>query len=105
MAEKMDGSGEPLALPDKALELIGSRSDGLLQSELRKLLGIESSKCSRIVLKLERMGLIRREKVSAGRARTYLIQRISSSKPSRGLQIDRYLTEIYLLYLIRGNTA
>ena len=35
-------------LPDRALELIGSKREGLLQSELRKLLGIESSKCSKI---------------------------------------------------------
>ena len=39
-------------LPDRALELIGSKREGLLQSELRKLLGIESSKCSKIVSKL-----------------------------------------------------
>jgi uncharacterized membrane protein len=45
-------------MPDKALELIGSRADGLLQSELRKLLGIESSKCSRIASKLMQSGLI-----------------------------------------------
>jgi len=48
----------PAQMPDKALELIGSRADGLLQSELRKLLGIESSKCSRIVSKLMQSGLI-----------------------------------------------
>ena len=61
-------------LPDRALEFIGSKREGLLQSELRKLLGIESSKCSKIVSKLMSSGLIKRDSVSTGGYRTYLLK-------------------------------
>jgi len=91
----------PAQMPDKALELIGSRADGLLQSELRKLLGIESSKCSRIVYKLMQSGLVRRESIIAGGYRTFLL-RLTAAQPTSH-HIDAYLTEIYLLYLMRGS--
>ena len=95
----------PAQMPDKALELIGSRADGLLQSELRKLLGIESSKCSRIVSKLMQSGLVRRESIIAGGYRTFLL-RLTAAQPRNdpsSHHIDAYLTEIYLLYLMRGS--
>jgi DNA-binding MarR family transcriptional regulator len=93
------------ALQERALDLIGSRGDGLFQSELRRLMSIDSSKCSKIVCKMQSSGLIYREKVPA--SSTYLIkltrpsQEISFERPPRG-NIDSYLTEIYLLYLVRG---
>ena len=92
-------------LPARAREFIGSKKDGLLQSELRKLLGIESSKCSKIVSKLMRSGLIKRHSVSTGGYRTYLL-RLTAPRPKDPHvlnHIDTYLTEIYLLYLMRGN--
>src|SRR5512136_1545867 len=95
----------PAQMPDKALELIGSRAEGLLQSELRKLLGIESSKCSRIVSKLMQSGLIKRESTSAEGYRTYLLK-LAAARPKNepiSQHIDAYLTEIYLLYLMRGS--
>ena len=89
-------------LQDKALALIGSSSGGLLQSELKDLLGIESSKCSKIVLKLLGSGHINRER----NHRTYLLRLNRPHKrPKRralSANIDSYLTEIYMLYLIRG---
>jgi DNA-binding MarR family transcriptional regulator len=91
-------------LQDKALELISSSSGGLLQSELKGLLGIESSKCSKIVLKLLGSGHIKRER----NHRTYLLKLNRTQKwpKKRALNanIDSYLTEIYMLYLIRGIT-
>lgn len=92
-------------LPDRALELIGSKREGLLQSELRKLLGIESSKCSKIVSKLMRSGLIKRHSVSAGGYRTYLLRLTAPwARDSHAVNhIDTYLTEFYLLYLMRGS--
>jgi DNA-binding MarR family transcriptional regulator len=93
------------ALQERALDLIGSQGSGLFQSELRRLLSIDSSKCSRIVGKMLNSGVIYREKVPA--SSTYLIeltepvQEISFDKPARR-NIDSYLTEIYLLYLLRG---
>jgi predicted transcriptional regulator len=92
-------------LPQKALELIGSNAQGLLQSELKKLLGIESSKCSRIVFKLVSSGLIRRESISTRGYRTYLL-RLTAARPRNDPllhHIDTYLTEIYLLYLMRDS--
>lgn len=93
------------ALQDRALDLIGSRGGSLFQSELRRLMSIDSSKCSKIVCKMQSGGLIYREKVPA--SSTYLIkltrpaQEISFDKPARR-DIDSYLTEFYLLYLVRG---
>lgn len=106
------------ALQEKALELIGSKSDGLYQSDLRKQLGIESAKCSKIVFGLERSGLIKREPADYARRRTYLIRLSSTPMPLAPPlcdidtnrihayhNIDTYLTEFYLLYLIRGSTG
>jgi len=93
------------ALQERALDLIGSKGSGLFQSELRRLLSIDSSKCSRIVSKMQSSGLIYREKVPA--SSTYLLrltrpaQEISFARPAHR-QIDSYLTEIYMLYLVRG---
>ncbi len=127
-------------LRENALELIGSKPDGIFQSELRKQLGIDSAKCSRVVSGLERSGLIKREPADYARRRTYLIR--LSRDPSQNTSlpnvstpevstpndsplcsidanrfananycddtyrnIDTYLTEFYLLYLIRGSTS
>lgn len=93
------------ALQERALDLIGSQGNGLFQSELRRLMSIDSSKCSKIVCKMQSNGLIYREKVPA--SSTYLIkltrplQEITFDKPVRR-NIDSYLTEFYLLYLVRG---
>ena len=64
-------------LQEKALGLIGSRSDGVFQSDLRRLLGIDSSKCSKVVSRMQSSGLIYREKVPA--SSTYLIKLIHAS--------------------------
>jgi DNA-binding MarR family transcriptional regulator len=88
------------ALQERALDLIDSRSDGLRQSELRRLLRIDSSKCSKVVSRMETAGLIRRERVPA--SSTYLIRLARPSGGNSCRHIDSYLTEIYLLYLTRG---
>ena len=87
------------ALQEKALDIIGSKSKGLLQSELRRFLGIESSKCSRVVARLEKAGHIRRVRDPASRSFLITLERRASR--ALMLNIDSYLTEIYLLYLIR----
>jgi len=90
-------------LQEKAIDLIGARSGGLLQVELRRLLGIDSSRCSRIVSRMLSSGLIRREKVPA--SSTYLIRLVRPTRRASCQHIDSYLTEIFLLYLIRGSSA
>ena len=64
-------------LQEKALDLIGSRSDGVFQSDLRRLLSIDSSKCSKVVSRMQSSGLIYREKGPA--SSTYLIKLIHAS--------------------------
>jgi DNA-binding MarR family transcriptional regulator len=96
------------ALQEKALALIGSSSEGVLQSELKGLLGIQSGRCSRVVTGLESSGLISREKMALGRTRTYLLKMNRKRGQGRNLRcknIDTFLTEIYLLYLIRGSMS
>jgi DNA-binding Lrp family transcriptional regulator len=115
MPENVSGvpSKSASALQEKALELIGSKSDGIYQSVLRKQLGIESTKCSRIVSRLERSGTIKREPAEFRSRRTYLIRLTSvpspeplpKASPFTYRNIDTYLTEFYLLYLIRGSTS
>lgn len=93
------------SLQDQALELIAGSSGGLLQSDLWKIMGIESNTCSRIVRKLVSSGLIYRERPANGNRSTYLLQIAEKSRAWQGQlsqNIDRYLTEIYVLYLIRG---
>ena len=99
------------ALQEKALDLIGTHGNGLFQSELGRLLCIDRSKCSRIVGRLHDSGLICREKVPA--SSTYLLKLTHPHQPlqencwdSRPKNhIDSYLTEFYLLYLLRGISA
>jgi hypothetical protein len=128
-------------ISDRALKLIGSSEDGLFQYELRKMLDVDSSRCSKIVAKILKMALIRRESAFVNGTKTYILklvempapqkrfplpqrppipQRSSVSqrspvsqkqpiyrrpsrpqKPSSYQNIDKYLAEIYLLYLIR----
>lgn len=64
-------------LQERALDLIGSRLDGVFQSDLRRLLGIDSSKCSKVVSRMQNSGLICREKVPA--SSTYLIKLVHAS--------------------------
>jgi len=107
MAKKSgNSSGESAsALQDKALDLIGSRESGLFQSELRRMLSVDSSRCSKIVGRLRGSGLVSREKVPA--SSTYLLKLVRPAASldyplQSGPHIDSYLTEIYLLYLTRG---
>jgi Lrp/AsnC family leucine-responsive transcriptional regulator len=59
---------------DEALQLIQSKPEGILQSELWKKLGVDSRKCSRIVKKLEEGGLIERLDFKKEGIKTYLLR-------------------------------
>lgn len=61
---------------EEALEYIRSNPDGVLQSDLWKALGIDSRKCSRIVAKLLKDGLITREEELADGVRTYRLRAV-----------------------------
>lgn len=63
-----------MEIEEKVLKLIKSKTNGILQNELWKTAKIDSSKCSRIVTKLEKEGLISREQDSSKGSKTYLIK-------------------------------
>ncbi|MFZ2184815.1 MAG: MarR family transcriptional regulator, partial [Methanothrix sp.] len=60
------------ALQERALGIIASQPGGIYQSDLRRILGIDSSKCSKVVSRLQSSELIRRESVPA--SSTYLLK-------------------------------
>jgi len=68
---------------EEALEYIKSCEDGVLQSDLWKVLEIDSRKCSRIVSKLLKLDLIKREPESINGIRTYRLLYAGATSPSR----------------------
>lgn len=68
---------------EEALEYIKSHEGGVLQSDLWKALEIDSRKCSRIVAKLLKEGLITREIETVEGIRTYRLQCADKSKSRR----------------------
>ena len=72
----------------EALDYIKSHPEGVLQSDLWKVLKIDSRKCSRIVAKLLKDNLITREVQSADGIRTY---RLYCAKKSLGRRFDPLL--------------
>lgn len=67
-------------IEENILKLIKSKKNGILQNELWKTVKIDSSKCSRIVAKLEKEGLISREQNSSKGSKTYLIKAIEKKQ-------------------------
>jgi DNA-binding Lrp family transcriptional regulator len=59
---------------EEGLKLIQSKPKGVLQSELWKVLGVDSRKCSRIVKKLEECDLIERVEFRKEGIKTYLLK-------------------------------
>lgn len=67
-------------IEEKILKLINSKKNGILQNELWKTAKIDSSKCSRIVAKLEKDGLITREQNSSKGTKTFLIKSVKKKE-------------------------
>lgn len=63
------------------LEYISSRKEGMLQSDVRKLMEIDSKKCSRIVNKLMKQHLLRREPELADGRNTFRLFSIEFTGP------------------------
>ncbi len=82
MGEKSEfaAKGSIAALQEKAMDIIASRPEGIYQSDLRRLLEIDSSKCSKVVARLQGSELIRRESVPA--SSTYLLKLSGAVVPS-----------------------
>ncbi len=70
-------------LAEQALRIIQSKPEGILQSELWKLLRVDSRKCSRIVKKLVDSGLIERIEYKGDGIKTYLLRAMKKTvRPS-----------------------
>ncbi|MDD1666414.1 MAG: winged helix-turn-helix transcriptional regulator [Methanomicrobiales archaeon] len=70
-------------LAEKALRIIQSNPEGVLQSELWKLLKVDSRKCSRIVKKLLDSGQIERIEFKGDGIKTYTLRAVRKSvRPS-----------------------
>jgi len=67
-------------IEEKILKLIKSKKNGILQNELWKTAKIDSSKCSRIVAKLEKDGFISREHDTSKASKTYLIRSVEKKE-------------------------
>ena len=71
-----------MSLDEKAYEIIkAAGKEGVLQSELWKILGISSREGARIIARLEKRGLIERKKVIHNGRRTYRVFAIVKSAP------------------------
>ncbi|HMA05022.1 MAG TPA: Lrp/AsnC family transcriptional regulator [Methanomicrobiales archaeon] len=70
-------------LAEQALRIIQSSRDGVLQSELWKLLKVDSRKCSRIVKKLLDSGQIERIEFKGDGIKTYTLRAMKKTvRPS-----------------------
>jgi DNA-binding Lrp family transcriptional regulator len=64
---------------EQALRIIQSSREGVLQSELWKVLGVDSRKCSRIVKKLLDSGLVERVEFKGDGIKTYTLRAVKKS--------------------------
>lgn len=71
-----------MGIEETALEVIRKCEDGVFQNQLWKELDIDSRKCSRIISKLLKDGLITREPAVDNGARTFLIRTTRKEEPS-----------------------
>ncbi|MGP8321121.1 MAG: helix-turn-helix transcriptional regulator [Methanosarcinaceae archaeon] len=71
-----------MELNELTLITIHKHKHGVFQSELWKEMGIDSRKCSRVVTKLVKDGLVIRENAVSNGARTYLIRVVENIRPS-----------------------
>lgn len=92
MQEGVWGVGANLSkLEKQALDLI-KNNKGILQSMLWRQLGLDSRDGSRLVLRLVRKGLVRREQVSVNGRRTYKLYPVEAKIHNRRLIISMELS-------------
>ncbi|MBC7109939.1 MAG: Lrp/AsnC family transcriptional regulator [Archaeoglobi archaeon] len=63
-----------MSIRDRVIEYLRSKPGGVYQKDIWKDLGIDSRSCSRVLLELERRGIIERERVAADGVVTYRIK-------------------------------
>lgn len=70
-----------MGIEETALEVIRKHENGLFQNQLWKELDIDSRKCSRVIAKLLKDGLITRESAVDNGARTFLLKVAHKEEP------------------------
>ena len=70
-----------MGIEETALEVISKHEDGVFQNQLWKELDIDSRKCSRVIAKLLKDGLITRESAVDNGARTFLLKITHREEP------------------------
>ncbi|MCE4602362.1 MAG: Lrp/AsnC family transcriptional regulator [Desulfurococcales archaeon] len=76
-------------LEKAALDLIRSRNGSILQSDLWKELGLDSREGSRLVIRLVKKGLVKRETVSINGRKTYRLFAVEqTAKTAPSLAVD-----------------
>ncbi|MFP3265026.1 MAG: Lrp/AsnC family transcriptional regulator [Acidilobus sp.] len=75
-------------IDERALSVLRQYKDGMLQSELWKTLGISSREGSRLVLRLMRRGMIKREEVTVNGRRTYKLYAVEVGTPKFSISVD-----------------
>jgi len=75
-------------LEKKALKLIEESSDGILQSDLWKMMNLDSREGSRLVLRLVKKGLVKREQVIVNGRRTYRLTLAKTTSEPVSVKID-----------------
>jgi len=73
---------------ERAYEIIKNSDDGVLQSELWKMLGLDSREGSRLVMKLVKRGLVTREQVLVNGRRTYKLRAVQVSEEKIAVKIN-----------------
>lgn len=70
-----------MGIEETALGVIGKHENGVFQNQLWKELDIDSRKCSRVIAKLLKDGLITRESAVDNGARTFLLKVAHKEEP------------------------
>ena len=70
-----------MGIEETALEVISKHEEGVFQNKLWKELDIDSRKCSRVIAKLLKDGLITRESAVDNGARTFLLKVAHKEEP------------------------
>lgn len=74
-------------IEETLLKLVKSRKKGIPQNELWKKAKIDSSKCSRLVARLEKEGKISRTPELINGSRTYLIKPVQKKEINRNFKL------------------
>ncbi len=75
-------------LEQRAIELLKQNRDGMLQTDLWKSLNITSREGSRLVLRLMRRGLVKREEVTVGNRKTYKVYLVETAGAQLRILVD-----------------